>query len=75
MRYALCVVGAMEKIRHIWPTTADLARDLGLPYPTVGSWARRGIPAGRVPEIVRAARAKGHDLTFEALLGDDEAAA
>lgn len=65
----------MERISHIWPTAADLARDLGLPYPTVNSWRRRGIPARRALEIVAAARAKGVTLSVEDVLGGARAAA
>lgn len=57
----------MDKFRKIWPTMAALARDLGVPYPTVGAWPRRGIPARRLPDIARAARAAGVELTFEEL--------
>lgn len=57
----------MEKLKHIWPTVADLARDLGLPYPTVQSWDRRGIPPRRYPAIVRAAKARDHALTLDDL--------
>lgn len=49
----------------IWPTAVALARSLGLPEPTVGSWKRRGIPASRWQAIVLAARARGHALTLD----------
>lgn len=64
----------MEKLSHIWPKLADLADDLALPYPTVAAWVRRGIPARRFPQIIAAAQAKGHALTWETLLGAASAA-
>lgn len=57
----------MEQLNHIWPKCADLAADLGLPYSTVRSWADRGIPARRYLDIVLAAEARGHTLSFERL--------
>ncbi|NEX45205.1 hypothetical protein [Pseudotabrizicola algicola] len=67
----------MKNLIHIWPTVADLADDLGLPYQTVHSWTARGIPAKRYAEIITAARRKGHALSFEDLAGplDNEDAA
>ncbi len=59
----------MQNLSHIWPTSADLARDLGLPYPTVSAWRARGIPARRFADIVRAARRRGVVLTMEELAG------
>lgn len=63
----------MDNFFEIWPRWSDLAADLGLPYSTVRSWADRGIPSRRFAQIVKAARAKGHDLSFETLvkLSDD----
>lgn len=61
-------LAAMQMLTDIWPTWAELARDLGVPYPTVGSWAKRGLPPRRIPDIIRAAKARGKDLTFEALM-------
>lgn len=56
----------MEHIFTLWPSIAELARDLGKPYPTVASWYQRGsIPARFDLSLVRAARARGHDLTLE----------
>ncbi len=58
----------MEQLRTIWPTLADMAADLGCPYPTVASWPKRGIPHRRFASIIAAARRRGADLTFEQLL-------
>lgn len=58
----------MEHIFCIWPTLSALAADLGKPYPTVAAWKQRGsIPAQYDVDLVRAAKARGHDLTFEDL--------
>jgi hypothetical protein len=59
----------MERLSHIWPTIASLADALGLPYPTVASWVSRGIPPRRYAQIIAAARAAGHSLSFEDLAG------
>jgi len=55
----------MDEIFKIWPSLADMARDLDEKYPTVASWRRRGIPARRDPEIVAAARNRGVTITLE----------
>lgn len=57
----------MEKLLTIWPTIKALATDLGEPYQTVASWGQRGVPPRRYAQIIRAAREKGHNLTFEDL--------
>lgn len=64
----------MEHLTHIWPCAHDLAQDLDVPYQTVASWRRRGIPHRRFPEIIRAAAGRGHTLTYE-YLTDPQAAA
>lgn len=59
----------MDDVFSIWPTLAEMARDLGAPYPTVQSWHRRGgIPIRRFPDVVAAARKRGSDLTMEGLV-------
>jgi hypothetical protein len=66
--YALRIASGMENILRIWPTMADLAADLGIPYQTVAAWKNRGrIPATYDVQIVDAAKARGVPLTFEAL--------
>lgn len=56
----------MERILRIWPTLAELASDIGKPYPTVASWKQRGsIPARYDRAIITAAKARGCALTFE----------
>ena len=57
----------MDDVFDIWPTTADMARDLGMPYPTVASWRQRGIPAARDADVIAAAGRRGVVLTFERL--------
>ncbi len=59
----------MDHLAHIWPTMAELAADLGVPYSTVAAWKQRGrIPAERDADLVRAAAARGASLTFEDLM-------
>lgn len=56
----------MEHIFSSWPTTADLATDLNVPYTTAASWkARGGFPAKRDLDLVAAAKKRGCDLTIE----------
>jgi len=54
----------------VWPSDADLGRDLGLSYPTVSAWKQRGsIPAPYWREIIHAARRRGHpEVTAELLV-------
>lgn len=68
MNFAL--LGVMKNLSHIWPTAAEMARDLGIPYATVNSWLYRGeIPPRRWAQVVRAAKARGFDLTLDQLAG------
>lgn len=57
----------MDEIFDIWPSVADFARDLGVAPSTAGSWRVRGIPPGRDPQVIEAARKRGRALTFEEL--------
>ncbi len=58
----------MEPIFTLWPTTADLASDLGVPYTTAASWRARGnIPAKHDMDLVAAAAARGRELKLETL--------
>lgn len=58
----------MEHIAHIWPTLADLASDLGKPYPTVAAWKQRGrIPSDYDFPLIEAAKRRGYRLTLEQL--------
>lgn len=58
----------MQTIFDIWPTTADLASDLGVPYTTAASWRVRGnIPAKHDLDLIAAAAARGHELKLETL--------
>jgi hypothetical protein len=58
----------MQTIFDIWPTTADLASDLGVPYTTAASWRVRGnIPAKHDLDLIAAAAARGHKLKLETL--------
>jgi hypothetical protein len=53
-----------------WPSDADLARDINVPYPTVSAWKQRGsIPPGHWRAIILAARRRGfREITADLLL-------
>lgn len=58
----------MQNIFDIWPSLADMASDLGRPYPTVAAWKQRGrIPSDYDFDIVAAAAKRGHIITVETL--------
>ena len=58
----------MEQVFRIWPTLAEMAADLGRPYPTVAAWKQRGSIPGRYDlELIAAAKARGKSLTLEDL--------
>lgn len=54
----------------VWPSDADLARDIGLSYPTVASWKQRGsIPVAYWRPIIQAAHKRRHpEITADLLL-------
>jgi hypothetical protein len=54
----------------LWPSDADLGRDIGVPYPTVSAWKQRGsIPTSHWPAIIRAASKRGYrEVTADLLL-------
>lgn len=60
-------------VPDIWPTWSAIADDLGLPRPTVYSWAQRGVPPRRYAAVIAAAVRRGHALTFEGLLESENA--
>jgi hypothetical protein len=59
----------IAEIYAMWPSDAELARDLGVPYPTISAWKQRGsIPAAYWWHITRAARDRGHpEITTDLL--------
>lgn len=57
--------GRMDEVFSIWPTVADMARDLDRPYTTVAAWKARGIPASHDQEVIEAASRRGVALSFE----------
>ncbi|WP_409202455.1 carph-isopro domain-containing protein [Sulfitobacter sp. W074] len=58
----------MNEILNIWPTMADLAKDIGKPYSTVAAWKARGkIPADHDFDLIEAAEKRGRALTLEQL--------
>ena len=54
----------------IWPTDADLAREIGMSYSTVSAWKQRGsIPVAYWRAILDAAHRRGHpELTADLLV-------
>ena len=61
---------SVADIYAVWPTDADLGRDIGMPYPTVSAWKQRGsIPAAYWRDIILAARRRGHpEITADLLV-------
>jgi hypothetical protein len=50
---------AIQDIFSIWPTLADMARDLGKEYQTVAKWSQRGrIPPESWDLVIKAASRK-----------------
>jgi hypothetical protein len=59
----------VAEIYAAWPSDAELARDLGVAYPTISAWKQRGsIPATYWWDITRAARNRGHPEVTSDLL-------
>ena len=58
----------MQIVFELWPSVAQMARDLGEKDVTVRAWKARGnIPAGQDVKLVNAARKLGKALTYEHL--------
>lgn len=57
----------MTNFRQIWPELGDLAKDLGKPYATVGSWMQRGVPHKHFDAVIAAAAARGHSVTRDGI--------
>ena len=61
----------VEELCNLWPSDAELARDLGVPYPTVAAWKQRGsIPAPYWRQLVRAAKVRHLSQVTADLLAD-----
>jgi hypothetical protein len=60
----------VAEIFAIWPSDADLAREIGLSYPTVASWKQRGsIPVAYWRPLIQAARKRKHpEITADLLV-------
>ena len=59
----------IDRILRLWPSIADLGRDLGVPYPTVAAWKQRGsIPVAYWRALIDAARRPGGRAITSALL-------
>lgn len=53
---------------RLWPTFADAASDLSIPYERVAQWAKRdSVPAEYWPALVNAARTRGFPVDLELL--------
>jgi len=51
---------SIDQIIELWPSMADLGRDLDLPYSTVAAWKRRGsIPVNYWRDLIAAAHGRG----------------
>lgn len=61
---------SIEAILALWPSMAELGRDLGVPYATVAAWKQRGsIPVAHWRGLTDAARSRGlRDVTSELLV-------
>lgn len=61
---------SIDAVLALWPSMADLGRDLGVPYSTVAAWKQRGsIPVSYWRGLTDAARSRGlHDVTSELLV-------
>jgi hypothetical protein len=58
----------MDRIFSLWPNLAELAKDIGAPYPTVAAWKQRGsIPGTYDIDLIEAARGRGKTLTLDDL--------
>lgn len=56
----------MDHIFDLWPTVADMAREIGENPTTVRSWRLRGsIPAKYDLVIIERAKMRGREITFE----------
>jgi len=60
----------IDQILALWPSIADLGRDLGVPYSTVAAWKQRGsIPVAYWRGLTQAARSRGlREVTSELLV-------
>lgn len=61
---------SISEVFSVWPSDADLGRDIGVSYPTVSSWKQRGsIPAAYWRDIIRAACKRNHpEITADLLV-------
>lgn len=61
---------SIDRILSLWPSIADLGRDLGVPYPTVAAWKQRdSIPVAYWRALIDAARSRGlREITSELLV-------
>jgi len=55
----------MEKILNLWPSMAELGRDLGVSQGVVAGWKRENsIPAKYDGQLVAAAKRRGIKLSY-----------
>src|SRR5215468_1431799 len=69
MQNVYYVMQNVSEIFAAWPSDAELARDIGVPYPTISAWKQRAsIPAAYWWHIIRAAVQRGHpEITADLL--------
>jgi len=64
----------MKSILKIWPSRAELSRDIDIPYTNVSHWWRVGeFPAAFDLRIIAAAEARGETVTLEQIAKAREA--
>jgi hypothetical protein len=60
---------SFSEVIDLWPSIAELARDIGEPYETVRQWRLRdSVPARALDKIKRAAGLRGFDLSADVLM-------
>ena len=68
---------SVADIFELWPSVAEIGRDLDLPYPTVAAWKQRGsIPVAYWRAVIDAKRRRGHsDISGDVLVQVHDAGA
>jgi len=62
-------VSSFKDLIGMWPTIGAFASDLGVVTSTAAAWKHRGsIPTEKWPDLLRAAKGVGVELTLDRLL-------